>query len=112
MRMYIFFIILFLAFVSCKEERLNNMGEAVERQFMYKDQENKTKTVIERCVAISYDEIDENKREQTEDYYLTKVYVRGRWSYLEGSRVYNIDDTLNCYFDKDTKFLRFAHIKE
>lgn len=88
------------------------MGKAVERHFKYSDQENETHTVIENINPISYSAIDKEVREQPEDAYLCKVYVKARWSYLEGSRVYNISDTLDCYFDKDMKFVRIGKTKE
>lgn len=107
-------IVVSLFSFSCKNNNYNLevMGKAVERHFKYNDEENEIHTVIETLKPISYSAIDKTMREQPNDAYLCKVYVKARWSYLEGSRVFNINDTLDCYFDQDLKFNRIGKVKE
>lgn len=110
MKKYILILFVFAAFAACTgggyNQNLDVMGKAVRKHFQYNDEKNGTRTVIEHLNAVSYDEIAADKKEQNEDTYLCKVYVRGKWSFLEGNRVVNMDDTLDCYFDKDMRFLR------
>ncbi|MBB4035889.1 putative SAM-dependent methyltransferase [Dysgonomonas hofstadii] len=85
---------------------LEKMGEAVQSHLKYKDIDNGTKTTINYLKAISYEEIPEPDRKQPDEYYLCKVYVKGTWAYDNSYRIFNLDDTLNCYFSKSKTFLR------
>ncbi|MFC4675838.1 hypothetical protein [Dysgonomonas termitidis] len=105
-------IILFgmLSSTSCQSD-LDKMGEAVKSHFKYRDADNGTITKIEEVNALSYKEIPEDKRENPGEVYLCKVYVRGTWSYANSFRIYNINDTLDCFFSKNKTFLRIGQNK-
>jgi len=110
MKKYIFsVIVLFCTFslISCQSD-LDKMGQAVKSHFKYRDTDNETITKIEEVKALSYDKIPEDKRENPDEIYLCKVYVRGTWSYANSFRIYNIDDTLDCFFSKNKTFLRMG----
>jgi predicted RNA-binding protein len=82
------------------------MGDAVRSHLQQKDTENGTITKIEMLKALSYEKIPDDKRKQPDEAYLCKVYIRGTWSYGDSYRIYNMDDTLKCYFNSNKVFLR------
>lgn len=102
--------LLILLFTSCGKSKyeydLTEMGKSVKRHIMYYDVEKNIETTIDIFKPISYEKIPEDKKLQSEDAFLFKVYVRGNWSYMESRRIYNIDDTLKYIFDKNKRFLR------
>lgn len=91
---------------------LEKMGEAVQSHLKYRDADNGTITKIEYLKAVSYKEISQNEREKPDEAYLCKVYIKGTWAYMDSYRIYNIDDTLNCFFTKNKTFLRIEGFKE
>lgn len=102
-------ILLTLAFVSCTNRydyNLIEMKKAFERRVFNKDIENNTQTTIQYLKALSYEEIPLAQRKDSSEMYLAKIYLKSRWVYLNSSRIYNVDDTLDCYFDKDLNLLR------
>lgn len=108
MKKYIFLIFISLGFISCSSYQydLEKMGNAVKSHLKYRDVDNGTITKIEYIEPISYEEIPENKREIPDEAYLFKVYIKGTWAYQDSYRVFNISDTLTCYFSKNKTFLR------
>ena len=113
MRKFIVLIFIVYVCISCNsyDYQLEKMGDSVRSHIRYQDQEKGTITKIEYLKALSYDEIPEDKRETPEDIYLCKVYVRGTSSYPGSYRVFNIDDTLNCIFNKKKVVLRIDEPK-
>lgn len=112
MRKLLYVTILFLVFAACTEKEkkdpmLIEMEKAVKHHIMLNDAEKGIITDLKYIVPISYEQIPENGKQQPDDVYLGKVYLQGKSSYVNSSRIYNIDDTLTCYFDKDVKFLRW-----
>lgn len=112
MRKFMYVIILFLAFGACNEKEkkdpvLIEMEKSVKHHIMLNDAEKSMITDLKYVVPISYAPIPENEKLQPRDAYLGRVYLLGKSSYVNSSRIYNIDDTLSCYFDKDLKFLRW-----
>ncbi|MDR1882952.1 MAG: hypothetical protein LBR26_09275 [Prevotella sp.] len=108
MKKYMFSgIILFCLFswTSCQSD-LDRMGGAVKSHLKYRDADNGTVTKIEEIKALSYGKIPGDKRKDPDEAYLCKVYVRGTWSYRDSFRIYNIDDTLDCVFNKSKTLLR------
>jgi hypothetical protein len=113
MNKYIFSIIILygmLSLTSCQSD-LDKMGEAVKSHFKYRDADNGTITKIEEVNALSDDKIPEDKRENPDEVYLCKVYVRGTWSYANSFRIYNINDTIDCFFSKNKTLLRLGENK-
>lgn len=107
-------VVISILSLSCSStaKDLERMGGAVKQHFRYKDIDEGTITKINYLKAVSYDEIPEAERANPDEVYLCKVYVRGTWSYYEGNRVFNIDDTLDCYFNKTKTFIRIDKIEE
>ncbi|MDR2955712.1 MAG: hypothetical protein LBV43_11585 [Prevotella sp.] len=116
MRKFCFLIItvLFIGGISCtsKSYDLERMGEQVKQHLRYRDTENETITKITYIKALSYEKIPESERANSEEEYLCKVYMRGTWSYYNSYRIFNIDDTIDCYFNKNKAFIRMGNLKE
>ena len=110
MKQYAFLFTLVISFFlyGCNsyEYDLEKMGEAVQSHIKYRDIDNGTKTTINYLKAISYEEIPEADRKQPDEFYLCKVYIKGTWAYDNSYRIFNMDDTLNCYFSKNKTFVR------
>ena len=104
-------ILLILLFVACennKQQRmLSDMGKAIRHHIMINDVDNNLVTKIKYVTPISYQELTDRDKPEAKDAYSCKVYLVATSSYMNSSRIYNIDDTLTCYFDKDIKFLRW-----
>lgn len=116
MRKYIPLVAIIMSIIifSCSSysNDLERMGAAVKQHFKYKDIDDGTITKISYIKAVSYEEIPEEKREDPKEVYLCKVYMRGSWSYYNSGRIFNIDDTLNCFFDKSKTFIRIGKTEE
>lgn len=107
------FIILLFGACNVKEENtLAAMKKAFAEHVVKKDIENKTQTTVKYLKAVSYEETPEDKRENPDEFYAAKIYLESRWVYLNSSRIYNVADTLDCYFDKDINLLRVGKLKE
>lgn len=115
MKRYILFpiiaIFFFMQACSSYDYDLVKMGEAVQSHMRYRDADNGTKTTINYLKALSYEKIPEEKREKPDEYYLCKVHIQGTWVYDNSYRIFNMDDTLNCYFSKRKAFLRIQESK-
>lgn len=85
---------------------MEKMGNALKRHLKSLDAENGTITKIEYIEPISSEKIPEDMRRQPNEAYLFTAYVKGTWAYGDSYRIYNMDDTLKCYFSKDKAFLR------
>lgn len=109
MKKSIFICMLLGLLCSCNLSYKNNlkqMGKAVEGHFMYNDLNNNITTTLEWVRPLSYIELTDAEKKQPEDAYLGQFYIKGKWSYMGSSLVYNMDDTIFCYFTKDLKYLR------
>lgn len=113
MKKYVFLLSMICFVMSCTtpQQDLDKMGEAVKSHFKYRDADNGTITKLQVVEPISYEEIPADKRENGDEAYLFKVYVRGTSRYAESSLIYNIDDTLKCYFNNKKVFLRMEQKK-
>ena len=116
MRKYTFVLLVSLILFSCKKENttsgasqkeLDNMERIVRLHIINNDIEKNLKTDIEYLRPISLDSIPTDKRIDENDVYVGRVYLVGKSSYLGSSRIYNMKDTMICYFNKDMKFLRW-----
>lgn len=101
-------LIVGLISVSCSTRQydLDKMGEALKSHLRYRDADNGTITKIDYLEPISYEKIAEDQRSEPDEVYLFKAYIRGTWSYADSYRVFNLDDTIKCYFSKNKTFLR------
>lgn len=104
-------ILLALMLVACEDNKqqrmLSDMGKAIRHHIMINDVDNNLVTKIKYVTPISYQELTDGSKPDTKDAYSCRVYLVATSSYMNSSRIYNIDDTLTCYFDKDLKFLRW-----
>ncbi len=110
MKKLIFFcLVLVVSFAGCDglyKYNLKQMGKAVERHFMYSDIENNISTKLESVRPIAYEELTDDRKETPDDAYLGQFHIKGSWFYIGSSLIYNMDDTISCYFNKDLKYLR------
>lgn len=105
----ILFITAIVALLSSCTSRgydLEQMGKAVESHIKYRDIDNMTITKVKYLKALSYEKIPEDKRENPEEVYLCKVHIQGTWSYDNSYRIFNINDTIDCYFSGKKVLLR------
>lgn len=109
---FAFIILLFSACNIREKNTLSAMKKAFAEHVVKKDIENQTQTTVKFLRAVSYEEIPENKRDNPDELYEAKIYLESRWVYLNGSRIYNVADTLDCYFDKDINLIRVGKLKE
>lgn len=111
---FILFVFSFYYLSSCStyDYNLEMMGKAVQDHLRYRDADKGTITKITYLKALSYDEIPEDKREKEDEVYLCKVYMQGTWSYYNSYRIFNINDTIDCFFSKNMTFLRLGNFKE
>lgn len=113
-----FIVLLFVVFVAagCSQEyesNLKSMRNAFSRYITTKDIDNKTQTKVDYVEAISYTEIPPQERLDSADYYLCKIHLKSTWSYIDGStRIFNVDDTLDCYFDKNINVIRVKDLNK
>lgn len=115
MKKYIFFLLLSIGLTSCNlsyQNNLEKMGDAVRQHMRYRDADNGTITKVEYFKPISYEKIAKDKRQKPDEAYLFRVYIQGTWSYDNSYRIYNINDTVNCYLNEDKKVLRMDENKE
>ncbi len=108
MKKVLIVLILGLMFASCNTRQydLDKMGDALKSHLRYRDADKGTITKVDYLEPISYEKIAEDQRREPDEVYLFKAYIRGTWSYADSYRIFNLDDTIKCYFSKDKTFLR------
>lgn len=115
MKKYILLLSILLGAVSCNisnQYTLDKMGESAKQHIKYRDIDNNTITKIEHFQPISYTKLSKEERKSENEVYLCKIYMQGTWAYANSFRIFNINDTINCYFDKDYKVVRMDENKE
>ncbi len=112
MKKLIFYTLLIIGIFSCSNSQydLDRMGAAVKQHIRYNDADNGTITKIDNIKAISYEKIPEADREHPDDVYRCKIFIQGRWSYLNSNRIFNLNDTINSYFNSKKVFYRMDNI--
>jgi hypothetical protein len=112
MKNSIFYILLIMGLFSCSNSQydLDKMEAAVKQHIRNNDVDNGTITKIDNLKAISYEKIPEGNREHSDDVYRCKVFIQGHWSYQNSYRVFNMNDTINCYFNSKKVFFRMDNI--
>lgn len=115
MKKYIFLLLITVGLFSCSlstQYNLDKMGESAKQHIKYRDIDNNTVTKIEYLEPVSYEKIPKDKRESPDEAYLCKIYIQGTWAYANSYRIFNINDTINCYFDSNFKVLKMDENKE
>lgn len=111
---YLFLLYLFLA-ISCVDkdapERriLNKMNESFKVYIRDNDLRKDLITKLTNVKALSYKELGEEDRENKDEVYEAKIYMQGTTSYMLSAKIYNLNDTVICYFNKDLKMLRLVN---
>lgn len=108
MKKYIlsFIIVMLISACTTPQQDLDKMADGVRSHLRYKDVENNTVTRINEIKGISCEKIPEDERQNPDEVYLLRVYIRGTWNESRSYRIYNIDDTVQAIFNKNKTFLR------
>lgn len=100
-----------ISLCACDDKRqelmLNDMAKEIRHHITINDADKNLRTKIKYLTPLSYEELAEEDRQEANDAYRCKVHLVGTSSYQNSSRIYNMNDTLTCFFDKDIKFLRW-----
>lgn len=96
----------FIAFPSCESKKMEDMAGSYRAHIRESDEENNMKTILEEVVPISFVELNDNEKQEERDKYLARIYVLSKSWYIGGQRVFNVNDTLEMYFDKNRNFIR------
>lgn len=91
---------------SCDSRKLEEMGESYRLHIRASDEENGMHTKLEAVVPVSFIELKDEEKIEEKDAYLAKIYVVSKSWYSGGSRIYNLNDTLEIYFDKNRNYIR------
>lgn len=112
MKKFVLFAIMIVGMFSCSNSQydLEKMGDAVKQHIRYRDTENGTTTKIEHIKALSYEKTPEDRRENPDEVYTCRVFIQGTWAYANSNRVFNINDTIDCYFSSGKQFIRMQDI--
>lgn len=90
-------------FVSCVMTMKEQMEIAVKEHMQEYNKKEGMQSKFEALKTVSYKDY-----KNADTAYVAKVYVVSTSWYIGGSRVYNTNDTLNIYFDKDLHVLRMT----
>lgn len=111
MKKILFIIASLFILGACGDKRqelmMNNMTKAIKHHIMINDVDKNLETKIKYITPLSYEVLSEDNKIEADDAFRCKVHLVATSSYMNSSRIYNIDDTLTCFFDKDIKFLRW-----
>lgn len=69
-------------------------------------------TNLKRVEVLSYVETTDETRENPDEKYEAQVFMYGTTALMGSSRIYNMKDTVTCYFDKDFRMLRLVNPNE
>lgn len=112
MRIFLTTIILLFTIISCSPE--GEMHAKLTRSFKTyiknNDEKKELITDLKEVEVISYSEI--SNQENDKEKYEARIFMRGTTSYSKGSRIYNLNDTVSCYFDESLTMLRLEHETE
>lgn len=105
-KLILFSLVCFLTFMSCDSRKLADMGDSYRIHVRESDEENGMKTILEQVVPVSFVELKDDEKIEEKDAYLAKIYVVSKSLYIGGQRVYNVNDTLDIYYDKNRNLIR------
>ncbi|WP_145996364.1 hypothetical protein [Dysgonomonas massiliensis] len=105
-KLILFSLVCFLTFMSCDSRKLADMGDSYRIHVRESDEENGMKTILEQVVPVSFVELKDDEKIEEKDAYLAKIYVVSKSWYIGGQRVYNVNDTLDIYYDKNRNLIR------
>ena len=88
---------------------LNKMNESFKVYIRDNDLRKDLVTKLKKVEAISYKELEESEREHKDEFYEAKVHMQGTTSYMRSTKIYNLNDTVTCYFDENLKMLRLVN---
>lgn len=108
--------LILLAFLSCTNEEVkkNEIMRKMDASFKIYIRDNDLRknfiTKLKKVKTISYKELtDEDAKQSPEELYEAKVLMVGTTALMNSARVYNLNDTVTCYFNEDLKMLRLVN---
>lgn len=104
--------VIFLHSCGPSAQEKANMDK-INKSFKVYIKNNDTKknfvTNLKKVEVISYAEIPIENGENLDEKYEAKVYMYGTTSYMSSSKIYNLSDTVTCYFDDKFRMLRLVN---
>lgn len=85
------------------------MDKAFKKYIAKNDSIKNYNTKVVKIETISYNKIAPNAVDSTEEVYQAQVYFVGSTAYEGSIKVYNINDTVTSYFDKDLNMTRWIN---
>lgn len=112
--MRILFTVLFLSLtvLSCTQSEDKAVKKAMDASFHKYIKDNDIRkdlvTKLRFVSVLSYKELSGDPENPEGEKYEATVYMQGTSGYSYSAKIYNIDDTVTCYFDKDLNMLRLV----
>lgn len=100
----LFISLLVFILVSCDSNMKARMEINLKLHIQENDKKEGLHSDFKAIRAISYE-----KYNVADTVYLARIYVASKSWYIGGNRVYNTNDTLNVYFNKDIEILRMTY---
>lgn len=101
-------ILIALMFSACdnRDKTKIAMDKSFKEFIKENDQKTNYNTRIQHVDIISYTALDDSNRQNENEMYEAKVHFMATTSYEGSMKIYNIDDTITSFFDKDLKMTR------
>lgn len=100
---------------SCSNEKAKEKQVLVKMEQSFKiyirdnDLRKDLVTKLEKVEALSFVELADSLRDNPEEIYEAKIHMMGTTSFMYSAKIYNMNDTVTCYFDNDMKMLRLVN---
>ena len=103
-------IITFACTNTAREKQIkSDMNKAFKVYIQNNDLRKDLVTKLTLVETISYKELGEERQENSEEVYEAKILMRGTTSQMYSAKIYNLNDTVTCYFDENLKMLRLVN---
>lgn len=113
MRILLTVLFFSLTVFSCTQSKdkaiRNKMDLSFHKYIKDNDIRKDLVTKLKLVKVISYKELPLENSEAENEKYEAMIYMRGTSGYSYSAKIYNIDDTVACYFDKDLNMLRLVN---
>lgn len=114
--LYIFCFFTLFSIYSCnnqkeiaqkqKRQELIKVDKALRNYFFNKNATSLYHTEIKKIVPISVSEIPDSLKKSSNEAYISDVYFVATIRMYQGNRVYNVNDTIQCFLNKNFDVLR------
>lgn len=109
-RLFILLGVLLFTFIFSACDNRDKTKIAMDKSFreFIKENDKKTNynTRIQHVDIISYIALEDSNRQNENEVYEAKVHFMATTSYEGSMKIYNINDTITSFFDKDLKMTR------